>query len=117
MLRHTITFPMTGSFPTTADESGRRGRGPAPRDPRRFRIALIVAIAADALQLAALPAFAGGWGSPFAAVLDVIVAIVMVRLLGWHWALLPTLVAELIPFVDLVPTWTLAVLVVGRARR
>lgn len=80
-------------------------------------MALVVAIAADALQIALLPAFAGGWVSPFSAALDVVVAILLVWLVGPHWAFLPTFVAELVPFVDLVPTWTLAVLVVGRRRR
>lgn len=88
-----------------------------PRDPRRFRTALMVALAADAIQLAALPAFAPGILSPVADLLDVVVAIAMVGLLGWHWAFLPTFLVELVPFVDLVPTWTLAVIIVGRARK
>jgi hypothetical protein len=33
----------------------------------------------------------------------------MTKLLGWHWAFLPTFAAELIPGLDLVPTWTAAV--------
>jgi hypothetical protein len=34
--------------------------------------------------------------------------------LGWHWAFLPTLAAELIPGLDLFPTWTAAVFFVTR---
>jgi hypothetical protein len=30
-------------------------------------------------------------------------------MLGWHWAFLPAFAAELIPGVDLFPTWTAAV--------
>jgi hypothetical protein len=30
-------------------------------------------------------------------------------LLGWHWEFLPSFAAKLIPGVDLVPLWTLAV--------
>lgn len=71
---------------------------------------------ADLLQIACFPAFAGGWVSPVNNALDVVVAIVMVRLLGWHFAFLPTFVAELVPGVDLVPTWTAAVWFVTRGR-
>ncbi len=41
--------------------------------------------------------------------LDFAVAAVLVRLLGWHWEFLPAFLAELVPGVDLVPLWTLAV--------
>jgi len=33
----------------------------------------------------------------------------MVHLLGWHWEFLPSFLAKLIPGVDLVPFWTMAV--------
>ncbi len=42
------------------------------------------------------------------------VALVLMRLLGWHWALLPSLVAEMVPGLNLVPTWTAAVLFITR---
>jgi hypothetical protein len=35
-------------------------------------------------------------------------------LLGWHWAFVPSFLAELVPGLDLVPTWTLAVLIATR---
>jgi len=54
------------------------------------RQAWIVAIAADVLQIAAFPLFAEGALSPADSVLDLIVGFVMIRLLGWHWALLPS---------------------------
>jgi len=47
--------------------------------------------------------------SPAGDVLDLAVAAVLVRLLGWHWEFLPAFLAELVPGVDLVPFWTLAV--------
>ena len=75
----------------------------------RFRAALILAMAADALQILVFPLFAEGALSPADDILDVAVAAVLVRLLGWHWEFLPSLFAELIPGVDLVPFWTLAV--------
>ena len=34
-------------------------------------------------------------------------------LLGFHWAFLPAAVAEVVPVVDLAPTWTAAVLIVA----
>ena len=83
------------------------------RSPRH-RLAWLIAIAADALQIVALPFFAEGGLSPFDAALDVIVAAALLRLLGWHWALLPTFAAELIPGLDLFPTWTAAVFYVTR---
>lgn len=78
------------------------------------RLAWAVAIAADALQIAAFPFFAEGGLSPADSVLDLIVGVVMIRLLGWHWAFLPTLAAELVPGADLFPTWTAAVWFVTR---
>ncbi|HKC01587.1 MAG TPA: hypothetical protein VKD23_22580 [Terriglobales bacterium] len=78
------------------------------------RMAWAVAMAADALQIAAFPFFAEGGVSPADSLLDLIVAFVLIRLLGWHWAFLPTLAAELIPGADLFPTWTAAVWFVTR---
>src|SRR5215467_2851199 len=75
----------------------------------RFRSAMILALAADALQIFAIPAFAEGALSPADDVLDIAVAAILVRLLGWHWEFLPAFAAELVPGVDLVPFWTLAV--------
>jgi hypothetical protein len=54
--------------------------------------------------------------SPADSVLDLIVAFVMIRLLGWHWAFLPTAAAKLIPGADLFPTWTTAVWFVTRQK-
>lgn len=36
----------------------------------------------------------------------------LIKLLGFHWAFLPTLAVEAIPGLDLAPTWTAAVLLV-----
>lgn len=75
----------------------------------RFRAAMILAAAADALQILIFPVFVEGALSPADDVLDVAVAGVMVYLLGWHWEFLPTVFAKLLPGVDLIPCWTLAV--------
>ncbi len=78
------------------------------------RLAWAVAIAADALQIVAFPLFVEGGMSPADSLLDLIVAFILIRLLGWHWAFLPSLAAELIPGADLIPTWTAAVWFVTR---
>lgn len=83
----------------------------------RPRLAWLIAIAADCLQLAIFPVFGPGFASPANNVLDVAVALLMTSLLGWNWAFLPTFVVELVPFVDLVPTWTLACFLATRALR
>jgi hypothetical protein len=83
---------------------------PVPLSPRtRFRVAMILAMAADALQIFGFPLFAEGALSPADDVLDLAVAAVLVQLLGWHWEFLPAFLAELVPGVDLVPFWTMAV--------
>jgi hypothetical protein len=88
---------------------------PIPLSPRsRFRVAAILAIAADALQILLFPLLAEGAVSPADDLLDLVVGAALVHLLGWHWEFLPTFIAELVPGVDLVPFWTLAVLNVYR---
>lgn len=88
-------------------------RRPAPR----ARIALLVALVADVLQWVLVPLVIGGIASPVNNVIDVCVAIAMIVLVGWHWAFLPTFIAELVPVVDLVPTWTIAVWLATRGRK
>lgn len=75
----------------------------------RFRIAMILAIVADALQLIFFPLFVTGAESPVDDVLDLGVGAALFYLLGWHWEFLPSALAKLVPGVDLVPLWTLAV--------
>ena len=76
------------------------------------RLAILVAVMGDAIQIFALPLFAAGGISPADTLLDAFMAVILIRMLGWHWAFLPTLVAELTPGFDLFPTWTAAVLYV-----
>lgn len=72
-------------------------------------MAWTVAIAADAIQIIVLPLFAFGGLSPADTAVDIAAAAILSSLLGWHWAFIPTLIAELIPGLDLFPTWTAAV--------
>ena len=80
----------------------------------KFKTAMLLAIVADALQLVIFPAFVEGALSPADDLLDLGVAAMMVRLLGWHWEFLPSFFAKLVPGMDLVPFWTLAVANVWR---
>jgi hypothetical protein len=75
----------------------------------RFQVAMVLAILADALQLIVLPLFVDGALSPADDILDLGIGVAMVCLLGWRWEFLPSFVAKLVPGVDLVPLWTLAV--------
>jgi len=75
----------------------------------KFRTAMLLAIVADALQLVVFPLFVAGALSPADDLLDLAVGATMVHLLGWHWEFLPSFFAKLVPGVDLVPFWTMAV--------
>jgi hypothetical protein len=70
---------------------------------------MMVAIVADALQIVVFPLFVQGALSPADDILDLAIGAAMINLLGWHWEFLPSFLAKLVPGVDLVPFWTLAV--------
>ena len=80
----------------------------------RFQVAMVLAIIADALQLVFLPLFVEGAESPADDILDFGIGAILIRLLGWHWEFLPSFLAKLVPGVDLVPFWTIAVVNVYR---
>ena len=81
---------------------------------RRVVAARAVAILADAVQLGLVPLFVEGALSWVNDVLDVVVAVILIALVGWHWSFVPAFLSELIPFFDLVPTWTAAVFLATR---
>src|SRR2546430_15650388 len=83
----------------------------------QFMKAMVLAVAADALQTLIFPAFVGGAISPAEDVLDFGVGALMVSLLGWHWEFLPSFLAKLVPGIDLVPFWTIAVANVWRKEK
>ena len=86
---------------------------PRPLTPWRARTAFGVALATDALQLAL-----GPFGWAFAdEILDVIAAVSLTSVLGFHPLLLPTFVVEFLPVADLLPTWTGCVALVVALRR
>jgi len=75
----------------------------------RMRTALFLAIVADTFQIVFSPLFFEGAASPADDILDLCMAGVLSYLVGWHWEFLPSFLAKLVPGVDLVPLWTLAV--------
>jgi hypothetical protein len=79
---------------------------------RRFLV-LAAAVTADVLQFCLGPL---GWAGLDQA-MDVAAFVLTVWAIGFHPLLLPTFVAEWIPAVDLLPTWTACVLAVIALRR
>ena len=82
----------------------------------RVAAARLIGVAADVIQIVLFPLFAAGVASAWNDALDLLVAVAMTWLVGWHWAFLPSFFAELVPGLDLVPTWTAAVFFATRAR-
>jgi len=79
-----------------------------------FYAAMALAIVGDALQIVVFPLFVEGALSPADDVLDFGIAALLIHLLGWHWEFLPSFLAKLVPGVDLIPFWTMAVVNVYR---
>jgi hypothetical protein len=75
----------------------------------RLRAAMILAVVADALQIIVFPMFVEGALSPADDALDLGVGAALVYLLGWHWEFLPSFLTKLVPGVDLVTFWSMAV--------
>lgn len=75
----------------------------------RLKAALALAILADLVQVVVFPLFIEGAASPANDLLDLGVAGLLSLLLGWHWEFLPSFIGELLPGIDFVPFWTLAV--------
>jgi hypothetical protein len=78
---------------------------------------MILAIIADLLQVVVFPLFIEGAASPADDILDLGMGAVLATLLGWHWEFLPSFAAKLVPGVDLVPFWTMAVANVYRKQK
>lgn len=87
-----------------------------PISAARIWLARSLAVAADVVQVARFPASIEGVFSPLADGLDLVMAVVLTVLVGWHIAFIPSFIVKLLPFADLAPTWTVAVLVATRGR-
>ena len=84
--------------------------------PLQIKLAWAVAVGIDALQVLILPTTAPGGFSPVEWFLDLLAMGLLWALLGWSWAFLPSFIIELVPWIDITPTWTLAVLVATRGK-
>jgi hypothetical protein len=74
-----------------------------------WRLALLFAIVSDILG------FAFTFTPPVYWIIDVVTVIVLFVVIGFKWALLPALVVEAIPGLQLFPAWTLVVLALAGA--
>jgi hypothetical protein len=83
---------------------------------RRVWIARLIAVAADAVQIGLFPLTAEGVLSPLSDALDVVVCLLLIWLVGWHIAFLPTFLVKGIPFADLAPTWSIAIWIATRGK-
>lgn len=83
-----------------------------PLTRRRMIIAVSIAAVADIIQIGLGPV---GW-TFFDEIVDVVVMLIMTRLIGFHWLLLPTFLLEFVPLADMLPTWTGCVIFVVRLR-
>jgi hypothetical protein len=84
-------------------------------NPSRLRVglAVIVALAADTIQILLGPL---GWA--FAdQIIDVFAMLLVSLLIGFHPLLIPTFIAEALPAVDMLPTWTGCVCAVALLKR
>jgi hypothetical protein len=79
----------------------------------RIILALVVAVAADGLQLLLGPL---GWAF-VDEVIDGVTMVLTMWIIGFHLLLLPTFVVELIPVADMLPTWTACVVAVIAIRK
>lgn len=77
---------------------------PGPRISRQ-RLALAFAVAALADGLSILLT----WTPPVQWAADMVTAVVLFLALGWQWLLLPGLIMEAIPGLDVLPFWVLVV--------
>jgi hypothetical protein len=84
-----------------------------PLTQSRMRLAIIFAVAADALQFALGPV---GWVGAVQ-VIDVIAMVLTMMTIGFHFLLLPTFVIEFFPLLDMAPTWTGCVIAVIALRK
>ena len=66
------------------------------------------------MQFGIFPLFAEGFASPLNMITDVVVAIIMTLLVGFHISFVPSFLIEMFPMIDLAPTWTIAVKIATR---
>ena len=86
-----------------------------------MKLALGVALLADAIQIPVSMIAATGVMLPIAESFIVLVDLVAMALimwcLGFHWILLPSFALEALPGLDAIPTWTLCVVYLARMNK
>jgi hypothetical protein len=97
---------------TTADAArvAAIGRGQHAISSTRKRVALAIGVTSDLTQFLFFPVLSEGALSPFEIALDTFTALVILLVVGFQWRLAIALLAELVPGVDMFPTWTAVVL-------
>jgi hypothetical protein len=88
---------------------------PIPRPPishRRKALALTIAGIADMIQLLIIPAFIEGAASPLDDIVDVLTALLLTAVCGFKWQFVFAFFMELIPGLDLLPTWSAVALLI-----
>jgi len=79
----------------------------------RIIVAFAIAVIADIIQFPITVGEATGFfsipGELTDFLVDCVVMVATTKLLGFHWMFLPTLFVEVIPGLDLLPTWTACV--------
>lgn len=85
---------------------------------RRIWLAYGIALCADGLQFILAPLGPAGWIF-IDDVIDVVAMLLLTLVLGFHPFFIPSFIAELIPVVDMLPTWTgcTALVIATRRRR
>jgi len=83
---------------------------PGAVSPTRKRVALGIAAMSDLAQWFFFPVLAEGALSPFEVALDAVTALMILAVVGFQWRLLIALFAELVPGLDMFPTWAAVVL-------
>jgi hypothetical protein len=88
---------------------------------KRILIAYVVAIIADLIEFPISALELTAIGAPVAMflsfILDVFVFGIMAFLLGFHWLFLPSFLVEVVPGLDMIPTWVGCVFFVVRQRK
>jgi hypothetical protein len=83
-----------------------------PISHRRKAVAVGIAGAIDLIQIVLCPMFLEGAASPFDDALDVIAALILLAVCGFKWQFILAFLLELVPGLDLLPTWTAVVLLI-----
>ena len=94
---------------------------PARLTRGRIAAAYTIAVLSDLAQLPVNLLYLTGAltlpGEALDLAIDAVAFVATTLLLGFHWALLPTVVLEALPFADALPSWTLCVTFVVAKRK